>query len=515
VSRIPAYRKPLASGFSGYLLDPLTLLLHIPGHEGRFADGPDFATEFHSHYLSLVHECAHWLQLQGTSFGALIQLISHSQGRNSLGRLESMTKKKRARLIEGRILTGEPMVSGGYGRRTGDAEIDDLRENWLDHEYALRLMMDGLAPGVRIDRAAMVGFVCGVCCLGVCAQAGFQPYTDDDWAAGVFTAGSAGVFELALGNERITVRSLLEGAATVQEWLALRELQRLEVFDRRQEREAHDRLRDTLTSPGGVYGRAYRVFVQMAGFETRFAEREDVLRLFVLICDLALNPVVPPAIVPKKMRLEWGQIYPPARFHSILQSLRSPERLYKRLAPDTVVEIRSRILDMARLPAFPERVGPPWGRMRYPTFLAKQPAEVQRTLMEHQRYRFWVQARCWALREKYPWAFVSFHDVLLGARGGQEWRYARNAECRGWVQPPFRWAYKGTRASKIGMVDVDREHGTDILLAAATDYSQFELISKRGPLVLSQFPAVERAFFRRAITASYEQRFGVTAFQKW
>jgi hypothetical protein len=515
VTGIPPYRRPLASGFSHYLFDPHTLLLHVPGDKQRFADGPHFASEFHDHYLSLVHECVHWLQLQGTTFGAFVQLISHSQGRNSLGRLEAMPARKRARLIERRILKNEPVVLGGYSVKTGDAEIDELRENWLDHEYTFRLMMDGLDPGVRIDRGALVSFVCGVCCLAVTSLAGFQQYIDDDWASGVFRAGDDGVFELATNDGRITVRSLFEGAATAQEFLALKDLERLSVFDRKQQVSARRRLREALTVRG-FYGRAFRLFARTLRFDAVASQREDVLHLFAFLCDLALNPTVPPAVVPRDLRLQWSDMYPPARFVRILQKIKPSERVHRKLAPDTVVELRRRLLENAELPEFPEQLGPAfWARMKYTTFLANQPSEAARTVMEHQRYRFWAEARCWDLRSKYPWAFVSLHDVLLGGRQDQPWRYSRSEDCRAWVQPPFRWVYKGTRASRLGLIDVERAHGTDILLAAAVDYSQFELMRKRGPLVLRQFPSVDRVFFRQSIRGSYEQRFQVAAFQKW
>jgi hypothetical protein len=144
------------------------------------------------------------------------------------------------------------------------------------------------------------------------------------------------------------------------------------------------------------------------------------------------------------------------------------------------------LLERAGLPAFPTRVAIPWGDLDYDALAAAKPSNAKMIVMEHQRFRFWVQARCWRLREIYPWAFVSFDDVFLGGEGGQRWRYAPDAECRGWVLPPFRWAYKGTRAATLGIVHIDHDHGTDVIVSAAADTSHYELMAGRWPLRLAQ-----------------------------
>ncbi|MFN7935889.1 MAG: hypothetical protein U0R19_21340 [Bryobacteraceae bacterium] len=492
-------------------MDPHALLLHIPGNKRRFEDGPGLADEFHLHYVSFVHECAHWFQVNGTTFGALAQLITYSQGRNCLGRLEQMSRGKRQRLVERRIRFGEPITGR---RRSGDAEIQDLCDNWRDHEDALELAVNGLSSRRRVDRATVLQSVFGVYALSAAAQAGFQEYPSDEWAEDIYQPGELGVVEIATEDGRISVRSLLEGAATAQELLAMLSIGGISVFQgRRQQGEQLEAWRK-LTGRTRGYARAFRLFLRFYKPDARAIRRPETLQLFSFLCDLALNPMVAPARVPLDYNGEWRDIYPPIRFVRLLQVLPRDEDLGRRLSPDTLAAVREQLLERAGLGAFPVAFGPDWGDEDYEIFLKGRPAEESRVIMEHQRFRLWVQAHCWRKRAQNPWVFVNCHDYLFGARGDRP-ALLRDRETRGWVVPPFRWAYKRSRGETLGMVDVDRTHGTDILLAAAADISQFELMSASGKLALPQFPRGDRDFIRRCVRASYENRFAVAAFSAW
>jgi hypothetical protein len=497
---------------SAYEFDPHALVLHIPGEPDRFNDGPQLGTEFHSHYLGLVHECAHWLQLQGTSFGAFVQLVAYSQTQNVLSRLEAMDVEKRRRLIERRIRHGEPIVSSLVRAQRIDSEVENLRENWLDHEYTLRLLVQGLAPSLRVDRAMLLTFVGGVCCLAVCSTAGLQPDHDDDWAAALFRPGARGVFELATREGRLTVRGLLEGAASAQELLAFNDLNRIPLIRGIKKRVTRSRLVAKLTTPGSSYGIVFRHFLRHLGFSTEDAGRDDVLQLFALLCDLALNPIVPPAQIPQDRHFDWWEIYPPARFQAMLQEIDRPRQLVRRLTQASVESIREEVLFRAGLPLDVPRIAPHVSTISYKTFRAGFAQDGP--VMEHQRYRFWVQGRLSALRRRFPWAFVSIHDAMLGGARDQVWRYKPD-RCIGWFQPPIRWAYKGTKKAVLGFQHIDQAHGTDILLSAAAHEAQYALVHQHGPLRLLQYPRADREYIRRAVQASYHARFDNAAFAHW
>jgi hypothetical protein len=494
---------------SEYQFDPSTLILHLPGRADRFADGPNLAAEFHAHYTSLVHECAHWLQFNGTTFGAFIQLVVYSQTQNALGRLEAMNPRKRRRLVDERVRKRRAIVSD---HASTDAELNDLRQNWLDHEYTYRLVVDGLRPTLRVDRSGLVSFVGGVCCLSVCAQAGFQPYDGDDWAAGIMGGGRMRIFELTTRSGPLSVRTLLEGAASAQELLAVSDLAGLSILRHPRTRMARQRLVAKLVHARDSYGVAFRHFMRHLRLSVRDACRDDTLRLFAFICDLALNPTVPPARMPSTPRSDWWQIYPPARFQALLQELEQPKLLARRLSPSTIATMRDTLLRRAGLPQDPIGFIPEWGTMTYQAFRNRFSSDSE--LMEHQRYRFWVQARLAALRQAYPWAFISVHDVFLGGSGTQSWRYDKQ-KCIGWFMPPIRWAFKGTNRSTVGFQYIDAEHGSDILMSAAAHDAQYCLLKQRGPLTLSHYPRANRSEIRRSVRASYEARFGCAAFARW
>ncbi|MBS1829325.1 MAG: hypothetical protein JST93_28740 [Acidobacteria bacterium] len=470
------------------------------------------AGEFHNHYVALVHECAHWFQVNGTSFGALAQVITYSQGRNCLGRLERMNRSKRQRLLERRIRSGEPIT--GELAASPDPEIQELCDNWQDHEVALELAVNGLDSRRRVDRETVLRFVFGVYALSIASQAGFQEYSSDEWAEDVYRPGERGIAEIASEDGRIGVRCLLEGAATAQELLAMLQLGQIAPFQGPRQKEEQLECWQRLMSRRRGYARAFRLFLQFYKPETKAIRRPETLQLFSFLCDLALNPFVPPAHVPMGSHYEWPEIYPPIRFVRLLQALRPGEDWGRRLTPDTVVAMREELLELAGLGAFPLQFGPNWSDENYEMFLKSKPSEEERVIMEHQRFRLWVQAQCWKKRTENPWVFVNCHDFLFGARGTSP-GFVRNEQTRGWLIPPFRWAYKRTRGEALGMVDLDRTHGTDILLAAAADISQFELMSGTEKLTLPQFPNGDRNFIRRCVRASYENRFKVAAFSVW
>jgi hypothetical protein len=513
---VPKYRQPFGSGLSGYGFDSHALLFHITGAQHRFDDGPHLSTHFYDNYLSQVHEIAHWLQFHGTTYGAFLQLLAYSQARNALGRLESMPRRKRASLLERRIRRGHPVIEmeGDDPKFSGDPELDDLRENWLEHERTLELMIDGLSPRLRIDRAALLSFVVGVCCVSTAAQAGRQPYYGHAWARRIFRPGTRGVVTLTTGSNKLplTVRNLIEAAATAQELLAIDGLENLKTFDQRQQASMRWRLRQKICAES-TYGLAFRYFAESLRLRLQSAFRDPALRLFALLVDLAMNPTVPPALIQEDFCCDWFDLHPPARFHRLVEAAGSRPDLMTCLSPKTVRHAARDLLRRAGLSALPESGGPDWGAMDYEAF--RSGASANTALMEHQRYRQWVQARTWAVRQKYPWTFTTVHDVILGGSARQAWHYVRNADSYGWFPPPFRWAYKGEREATIGFQHIDEENGTDILLSAATQLCHVNLFRGRGSLELPQYPKAYRSYFRRCVRASYENRFGCAVFQEW
>jgi hypothetical protein len=70
---------------------------------------------------------------------------------------------------------------------------------------------------------------------------------------------------------------------------------------------------------GGRYGTALKAFIILADLTEPIAQsaRSNVLPTFNAVCDLALNPPVPPMVMsapPGRSRWSWSEIYPPLRF---------------------------------------------------------------------------------------------------------------------------------------------------------------------------------------------------------
>jgi hypothetical protein len=379
----------------------------------------------------------------------------------------------------------------------------------MDHEQMYRWMLLGLPKGLRIDRAGLLRFVLGACCPHVCAQAGIAAAIGDQDAADFVTNRNDEIFEVRTRHGLLHTKSILEGAATGQELLSMEFLSGLDVFGKRIEQAARRRLEASLATGQGLYGRAFSVFCETMGYRGRRRFRPDTLELFLFLCDLALNPPVAPFAPHARRR--WEDIYPPLRFARLLGVVKRNPEWRGDLSAQNIRERQTEALEQAGLPGIETHARQVLPVMDYDAFLAGRPEESVRVLMEHQRYRFWAQSRCAGLRQQRPWVFVAYHSAFFSRHAP----WFDKPGSKGWLRPPFRWAYKGSSDATLGMVDVDAEHGTEILLAAATDCSQYDLMRGRGRLRLSQFPPGDRDYLARSIRGSYAQRFGPAPWESW
>jgi hypothetical protein len=301
-------RPPLRSG-GGYAFDPFTLIMRGPrdfAPDAKLDPVEDSAAQ-----QAFLHEDLHWLQSVGTSVGLFLTAVRFSQEQTA-GLLRDLPPHLRRQLRDGRVSTPAVPIAqvdragalvGGSSR--GSQPLGSLVQGWYDHLATHRLFADSqIVDGVAWDLpVGLTETFCDIAStlhlMGVSSSYDYQEHRQrlrfSDLGRRVGNA------------DRVTTTLILESAATVDELLTA-------VMMARKSPGSGEALVEAIVRRlrGGTYGAALRHFARLvhADTEAGFAD----LFTFGLVCDIALNPPLPPVTPASEMPLSWDELYPPIRF---------------------------------------------------------------------------------------------------------------------------------------------------------------------------------------------------------
>lgn len=348
-------RDRIRSGTSRFSYDPYTLFLHDGGCEDykdgdrRMLDrGKLFRGSF-AYHTAKVHELTHWIQTTSTTIGALLSLVRYVQQRTAEHMLHAMKPSIRQRVLDRRILHGQPLLPSGpdgiditsAGR---ELSIDPVRlQMWLDCLAVDKLLYstETPIPDRQFPSNIVLGEILGDCFLYLAGELSMGTYPGHETARGLFrVATGPGAVQTGDG-EHLTTENIIECGATINELLTgsnfawFIELVGVGV-DRQQS------LRTLLETS---YGRAARWFLKLTKAP---ADRlTELLPALSVICDLSLNPPVPPQYLSFHRVLDWNEIYPPYRFVRLTRACSRVGLLEMGAAHKTVVEFSRRLCDSA------------------------------------------------------------------------------------------------------------------------------------------------------------------------
>jgi hypothetical protein len=302
-------RAPLQTG-SGYTFDPFAIITRGP-RDLTVERELDIEANFAAQQASL-HEDHHWIQWIGTSMGLFLTAVRFSQEQTA-GLMSELPPGLRRKLKDERMGSpSSPIVYldsasalDGKSER-GNRRLGSLAQGWYDHLLTYRLFADSdVVDGIPWDLAT--GLAETLC--DVASTLDLMGVTDRyDYAESLrhldFTdlPGRVGV-----EGERLTTTLILEGAASVDELLgAIAVANKFPQWGDALAVALVERLRS------GSYGLALRLFGRLVhgDVDAVFAD----LFTFGLVCDIALNPPLPPVTPILDTPTSWNELYPPIRF---------------------------------------------------------------------------------------------------------------------------------------------------------------------------------------------------------
>jgi hypothetical protein len=402
--------QPLHAASGRTEFNPDTLLLTFqPGYKRQLED---------SGFITTIHEGVHWRQLHGTTFGAFYSWLKHSQEANCFDHLARLPSAVRDRLLEGRassegtpILALDSETSLPAPPLTGTSLRDPvnlLRMVWFDHVIVRRFFY--LSSAVERYADPLEQIFPSVVADAASALATYHP----EWASREYDSlqetyqlrDRVGAVD-AGGGRHLTTQDLLESAASTNELFLSATTREIRYgapdapddepvsvwYPGSQPGEFGARSEEVLKSP---YGLAGRIFFRLTGFEPRTIQSWTAL---LAALDFALNPPLPPVVPPLQAPMDWGSLYPPARFLKLCgaaKALRLPPR---HPTHDTLNEYLAGLAERTRFPN-PTNFQPPRPRADF-FAIVRDNAEAEELWsgkLSYYDFVLWCQASMWQLR---------------------------------------------------------------------------------------------------------------------
>lgn len=499
--------RPLRAPQNSYY-DPENMILRYGDGRGAVDRTPD---GFRQHWLSFAHEQCHYLALTGTTFGCFLALLRHDRLFSGLEWLHDMPSAAKEEMIRARRCDdGRPIVEmarspnkkylGLAASPTNQPEAADImRQILFDSFFTWNVFYDLESLGeiaCHRDPREVIALALRDACLR-----SKKVHRVDQPALAQTLAGIGPTGSKALGT-----REVLEGAAVANELIFLyvagapattlvqrfQELQRSSYFTalKRYMRALHRDLHDILAHPLAV------------------------LPLFLVLCDLALNPLLPPFAMRDPKPLAWEDVYPPVRLMRLLDDINSsdleridettistPGRLHQeidRIAarsrfasptqfsfPGPSAEVRD-----ALRPMFHEAYARP------PGVDAQRIGEILNKGITAYEYRSWLEASAWRLRSDDPVSvilpsyYLASHSHFAGDRPGLIMLPGRFGG--GLVYPPLVYEPKTDELQTVS--GVDPNFGYCLTIELLREHLMHELLFAVGRPTLGPLP--ERSFPR-------------------
>lgn len=475
-------------GIHDGLFDPVSLLVYLP--QERIGNVDVVSTR-----LAQLHEHLHWFQHVGTSVGAFLSMTQFALQQFTINWFSSLDEEERQRAVR-RRQDGRPLVEvDSTGRLVNEAdewtEFYRIQQQiWYDGLVLLRLFedssvfLDSRPPEDQIGDAISDTYLYCVDRLSLDVPADIFAVREQFRPEGTL------VFP-ATGDVQVTTTGLFESHATAVELQVLRSVAR--VLGERYSLLLRNRVTEFLD---GKRGAAFTIFRHITGAHVSVG---TLLDTFIVICDAALNPPLPPYNDRSEIRRwRWLELYPPLRFIALCYAAEQVGMLVDKGADDygkRVLEYVDALSEVANLP--------PWTLMRHwaddqdsiifdlGALESQLPDVTEDSLFSidmdanYSKYLLAVQQGCWRKRSEDP--------LLMIDHGAASRRMAHPVDVIAaltmpgglWLGPPLlcpepnRLQYSVRLSSKIG---------TWLVLSSAVMRAMYDVVCGTGPIDLTAYP---------------------------
>jgi hypothetical protein len=309
---LPVVQRPRLRSLAGrYAFDPFSLIT-FASPEPPGEDEHAFIADNLKYHAAQTHESHHWIQWQGTTVGAFLTALRHSS-EQAVFLIERLPASDRRRLSSERTSSAPRPIVKLAGDQSLLAEsardsqpLGSLVQTWYDHLVLHKMFLDSSAMA-EIPWDMSTAFAESLAdVMELLHRVGVVEDYDYLSARAAFSLPESSHAVLAIAGEHLTTSAILETAATVNEMLALVALKDIMSPPHREAALSDIALRLST----GTYGLARELF-------GRTVPRLVGTRLspwtLNLICDIALNPPLPP-VVASLAPVDWADVYPPFRF---------------------------------------------------------------------------------------------------------------------------------------------------------------------------------------------------------
>ncbi|MEL6408515.1 MAG: hypothetical protein AAFR81_29375, partial [Chloroflexota bacterium] len=463
---------------AGAQYNPFTLILH---------DDPNVP----NYSLNNTHEVIHWYQHHGTTVGAFLSALRHSQNRTIINLFSQLTPAQKQEILNRRN-GGKPLLLIDKSGKLIHQNINELSDLfiqiWYDHQILLTLFDDSQAlESVGFPLSQILAEICGDIVLFTLDHLGTEDYPGNEIARSWYNlAIDAPIFIALPDDTRLTTRSIIEGQAVANNYLSFKHdvmtmTAATDDFGGVKIEQIERELKE------GINSSPFQVFLQIINDDSQ--SLRDLIPTFNLACDLALNPALPPIVmseVPEGKSRTWKDIYPPLRFIAICQAFTTIPLLTSE--PDHS-ELQEKIRDICELNMWesPLEFVHPYKRSIHQRDYAKDSTTLddpEETTFLYD-YILWVQNQMWDARQTALPVFVNRAMLSLGelARKYVEFVVTTWETDARWKRP-----LNVSRQDKMWHNDKGNTFGTKILINVAFENALYDFVSDAGDFDMSIYP---------------------------
>lgn len=483
-------RKALGTALFDFAYDPYTLLLKFPRESERSIS----VGELFKHSAAIVHESSHWIQHHGTTIGALLSLIRFSQSITGSDLLFELRGEKLEAVLARRFNDKSAIIPiDSTGRliwsHASDHVMDLPRQIWYDHQIVYKSLMAsseledaGCPPGEVFGQVVADGL------LFTSNRFQVGAYPGNEIARSYYHFPESEIVFAAFRGEILTTRSIMEGAASSNEVRSLAVNPELGA-----EYSLEQKMQDTSTALDNILSTDYGTSLRALLYITKSSEDDvfDLLPTLNLVSDLALNPPVPPIVVPDAERYRWAEVYPPLRFFLLSAQVRHVGRLKHFSDHHELEEYGAKLLDAAglrQITSYKFRLDDFRPKTDYDKAAQEGHWSPERRSIYYYDFLLWVHAKLWKTRRSDLPLFVNLCECLVGDFSIKYIDHLIGKEGRLWLQPPLFW----TSDDELGHGQAASELGSSLLLSAAFDYVLFDIFAGSGAIDMAAYPPVCR-----------------------
>jgi hypothetical protein len=459
-------------------------------------------------HCGIVHEFSHWIQHHGTTVGALLSLLRYSQEATCFTGIQRLNGSERELVFERRLSRKEPLVP--VRSQTGDLDNSSLdwahtplkvwAQMWHDHQlvhaacFSADLQAENTWP-----RGQVFGEVMGDTFLFACDLCGLGDYPGHKVARRLFRFDDEEVKFVKIKGQHFTTSHIMECAATINETLATARLP-LPL--------AHSHLsRSIEVLLHGNYGLPLRAFQLANGVAD--SDLAKWLPTISALCDVSLNPPVPPYIIDFEKVVAWSDFYPPIRFLRASTAAMEVGMLSRDSTHEIVIDYVRKICECADLEDYTTyRHSFSDAGAKFDMALFEMEERHEGLPKTYHEYVLWVQMRMSALRRENLPLFVNFGECHSGDLSKKAVGYMMGHHGKFFFRPQLVWDHDGA----LGHAD-SRGLGSWLFTSRVVHYLLFDLMAGHGQFDLSALPPGVRgsSILKEKIANTFHDDIGIPA----